>query len=181
MTSCEDGAALLAQQRLGQRQQRVEAGVAALVDGVPEAGQPSALAQHVVQRARHAVALGHDQQLVGLLAGTAVQRAGQRGQPGQQRVVGVGAHRGRHAHGHRRGGELVVRHEDEGGVDGGRGHRRGRAARGGAVSRAAMEASGLSPRGAGPTTSVSAAVARRAARATAAGAGRSGADRWRRT
>ena len=38
-----------------------------------------------------------------------------------------------------------------------------------AVSRAAMEASGSSPAGAGPTTSVKAAVARRVARATAAG------------
>ena len=38
-----------------------------------------------------------------------------------------------------------------------------------AVSRAAMDASGSSPGGVGPTTSVRAAVARRAARATAAG------------
>ena len=109
----EDAAALLAQERLGQGQQRVEAGVAALVDGVPEAGEPAPLGEHVVQRTRHAVALGHDQQLVGLLARTAVQRTRQGGQPGQQCVVGVGADRRGHAHGHGRGGQLVVRHEDE--------------------------------------------------------------------
>jgi hypothetical protein len=60
-----------------------------------------------------------------------VQRAGQRGQPGGQGVVEVGAHRGGDAHGHGRGRELVVRQEDEGGVDGGgRDHGRGREAGG---------------------------------------------------
>ena len=120
----EDAAALLAQERLGQGQQRVEPGVAALVDGVPEAGEPSPLGENVVQRARHAVTLGHGQQLVGLLARTAVQRARQCCQSGQQCVVGVGADRRGDAHGHGRGGQLMVRHEDEGCVDGGRRHRR---------------------------------------------------------
>ncbi len=126
-----DGTALLAQQRLGQRQQGLEARVAALVDGVPEAGQPPALAEHVVQRPRRAVALGHDEQLVGLLAGAAVERTGQGGQPGQEGVIGVGAHRCREADGHGRGGELVIRQEDEGRIHGGGRHRR----RGGSQAR----------------------------------------------
>ena len=87
----DDGAALLAQEGLGQRHQGVEAGVATLVHSVAEAGEPATLAEYVVQRARYAVAFGHDQKLVRLLARTAVQRPGQRGQPGQQRVVGIGA------------------------------------------------------------------------------------------
>ena len=97
-------------------QQGVEARVAVLVDHVPEPRQPALRTQGVVERAGGAVALGRDQELVGLLAGSAVQRAGQGGQPGQQGVVEVGSGRRGHPHGQGRGGQLVVRHEDEGGV-----------------------------------------------------------------
>ena len=56
---------------------------------MPESGQPSAVSEHVVQRPRHTVPLGHDEELVRLLAGAPVQRPGQGGQPSAERVVGV--------------------------------------------------------------------------------------------
>ena len=112
----QEGAALLAQQWFGQRQQRLEARITALVDGVAEAGNNTSVAQHIVEGACRAVALRHGQQLVGLLAGAAVQRPGQGDQPSQKGVVGIGAHRGGDAYGHGRCGQLVVGQKHEGRV-----------------------------------------------------------------
>jgi hypothetical protein len=85
---------------------------------VAEAGQVSLLAHDVGEGTGRAVALGDGEELVRALAGAAVERPGERRQPGSQCVVEVGAHRRGHAHGHRRGGELVVGHEHQGSVDG---------------------------------------------------------------
>ena len=52
-----------------------EARIAALVDGVAEAGHDASVAQHVVEGAGRAVTFRHGQQLVGLLARASVQRA----------------------------------------------------------------------------------------------------------
>ena len=113
----QDGSLVVAQLGFGRREQSGEARVAALVDGVAEPGQAALLAQHVVEGARDTVALGDDEELVGHLAGATVERAGECRQPGQQRVVGIGAYRGGHPHGHGRGGQLVVGQQDEGRVD----------------------------------------------------------------
>ena len=102
----------------------MKARVAPGVHHVPETREVALRTQGVVERAGGAIALGRHQQVIGMLAGPAVEWPRHRGQSGQQRVVDVGSNRGRHPYGQGRGGQLVVRHEDEGGVHGG-GRQRG--------------------------------------------------------
>ena len=64
-----------------------------------------------------AIAFDRDQELVGALAGSSVQRTGHGGQAGQEGVVDVGPGRRRHPDGHGRGGQFVVGQQDECGVD----------------------------------------------------------------
>ena len=73
-------------------------------------------AQDSVEGVQRALPLDRHEQVVGTLAGRAVQRPGQGGQPGQQGVVQISPRRRRDAHRHGGRGQLVIGHEDEGAV-----------------------------------------------------------------
>ena len=169
----DEGAALLAQQGLGQRQQRVEAGVAALVDGVPEAGQPAVLAQDVVQGprrrrrarprpgARRPAGWPHRAAArPGWPARPAARRRDRRARTRATRTAMVEVASSWSA---MRTRAALTAAAGTRGAD-----RRGRAGPP-AEPRSRIGCSPPAVAGGGPTTSVSAAAARRAARATAAG------------
>ncbi len=116
----QHGGPLDGEQRLGQGQERVEPRVSLLVDGVPEPGKATVAAQEVVDGGgRHHRASALTSIACACSLAPPCRRSREGGQAGRQRAVHVGPRRGSHPDRQRRGRQLMVRHEDEGGVHGG--------------------------------------------------------------
>jgi hypothetical protein len=95
---------------------------------VAEAGDPAVGAQPPGDRRDRVPPLHHlGEQAVHEVAGRSVQRTLQRGQPGLHDGVRMRPGRGGHPRRERRGGEVVIGEQHQGGVQGGDARRRGRA------------------------------------------------------
>ena len=93
-------------------------GIAVRVQTMAEARVAAVQPDRVGERDRRTARPGgFVEQLAGEVAGSAVQRTGHRAETGTDHRVRVGSHRGGDAGGERRGGQLVVDGEDEGGVE----------------------------------------------------------------